>query len=284
MDYSRWRVVTETEDSVFVEIPKPLWNHFQNMIQHQNMMNQNMMMNPFMSMFQSPMRSSSHSHVSSPSTTSTSSSSRTVPNQSTMSTTSSTRRGPSQSTASSNTSSSTGNVPVQDTSRTATSTSTTANGRTTMYNFGMTSNGGHYSFFVNGDDIDGSIGDSDEDLPDLISDDETEEIKQIDVSKSKMEEEIQCSICFDTFKDVQSMDCSHYICKECIQHLNKLQCPVCRYEMNNGECTPEIKKVILENGKEYRRQQQQETLRQDQEYINQVFGNNIFSSILRNIL
>ena len=54
-----------------------------------------------------------------------------------------------------------------------------------------------------------------------------------------MDDELQCGICLELFKDPRSLPCLHTFCVECIQRTlndkHSLKCPVCRSEHQLGE-------------------------------------------------
>ena len=60
--------------------------------------------------------------------------------------------------------------------------------------------------------------------------------------------EDDCVICYD--KKVGKSDyltCNHSVCKNCILQLRKLQCPICRKDLEGKLVTSKVKKLINEN-------------------------------------
>ena len=58
----------------------------------------------------------------------------------------------------------------------------------------------------------------------------------------------ECKICMESFpSDVfQYLPCAHSLCKFCFTHLNKMECPYCKYSFSD-EMTEEQEEYFLEN-------------------------------------
>lgn len=57
---------------------------------------------------------------------------------------------------------------------------------------------------------------------------------------------LECSICLESFEDQPVMNCSHFVCRGCLDHLRKDECPVCRRQLQGGLMTEEIRGGIQE--------------------------------------
>ncbi len=77
----------------------------------------------------------------------------------------------------------------------------------------------------------------------------------------------ECPICLETTADMFTMSCLHCVHLECVEGMNKKECPICRKEVTNW---PEaVSDKILQNGKEYK----DEVFREEQDAIRQELGN-----------
>ncbi len=68
------------------------------------------------------------------------------------------------------------------------------------------------------------------------------EVVDVDVDNSNMQE---CSICYEkTVKETDSLNCKHYVCKECILQMRDVRCPMCRQNLS-GKLITEATLSIL---------------------------------------
>jgi chromosomal replication initiation ATPase DnaA len=78
-------------------------------------------------------------------------------------------------------------------------------------------------------------------------------------AKTKSKPEEICPICLESV-DLLRLECSHYMCKQCISLIRKAECPLCRKKLT--KLTVEQKKQIHKNYIKQRKEQVQED-RQD---------------------
>ena len=55
----------------------------------------------------------------------------------------------------------------------------------------------------------------------------------MDSIKQKLDQQLTCAICLETYRSPKGLPCMHSFCKKCIHHLvdngkRELQCPECR--------------------------------------------------------
>lgn len=68
------------------------------------------------------------------------------------------------------------------------------------------------------------------------------------IAKEEMENEINCPVCGDIFKDPVILNCTHSFCKACLERSwdakGSRECPVCRVESTQNE---PVRNRILKN-------------------------------------
>jgi len=72
---------------------------------------------------------------------------------------------------------------------------------------------------------------------------------------------MNCPVCFGTDK-LTHLDCSHYICNECLLQLTSCVCPTCRAPLGIGDVGEEAIKTIMINSIRAKKSQEEDDLRE----------------------
>ena len=59
---------------------------------------------------------------------------------------------------------------------------------------------------------------------------------------------MECCICYES-SGIYNTECSHNLCLDCLLELKKLECPICRNQLN--KIPVKIKKLIENNNEQY---------------------------------